>query len=270
MTLTEKIDEELSKFPSKDVKEIISEETGLTIEEVEAKMNEAAAANATGFPAPDFAVIAGTIDNGEGGEKEPEPPVDPQAAGRAKVRAIVSSHSSDFNISYDNENDEYSAEEIDKETENIIDGLDRQEDGQVTFKIAYLTKENATDRTYEKITNEQTGEEENGEETTDWNDYSLSPWYSLYGDGLNGITESVTVPLGTTLAEYKNQHLPNINYDNIFIYGEDFGSADSECGYRIAGKGTYISDFTEYDSKEYFLGDDTIILIRDLGDPEAN
>lgn len=46
------IAEALEKFPSEDIRELVAKETGLTVEEVSKKMNEAAKVYAKEFPAP--------------------------------------------------------------------------------------------------------------------------------------------------------------------------------------------------------------------------
>lgn len=49
--------EALQKFPSEDIRELVAEKTGLTVEEVSQKMNEAAKAESEDFPAADFTKI---------------------------------------------------------------------------------------------------------------------------------------------------------------------------------------------------------------------
>ena len=51
------ISEALQKFPSEDIRELVARETGLTVEEVSQKMNEAAKAVGDSFPAATFANI---------------------------------------------------------------------------------------------------------------------------------------------------------------------------------------------------------------------
>lgn len=51
------ISEALQKFPSEDIRELVARETGLTVEEVSQKMNEAAKAAGDSFPAATFANI---------------------------------------------------------------------------------------------------------------------------------------------------------------------------------------------------------------------
>lgn len=51
------ISEALQKFPSEDIRELVARETGLTVEEVSQKMNEAAKATGDSFPAATFANI---------------------------------------------------------------------------------------------------------------------------------------------------------------------------------------------------------------------
>lgn len=51
------ISEALQKFPSEDIRELVAKETGLTVEQVSEKMNEAAKVAGDDFPAVNFAVI---------------------------------------------------------------------------------------------------------------------------------------------------------------------------------------------------------------------
>lgn len=51
------ISEALQKFPSEDIRELVARETGLTVEEVSQKMNEAAKSAGNSFPAATFANI---------------------------------------------------------------------------------------------------------------------------------------------------------------------------------------------------------------------
>lgn len=53
------ISEALQKFPSEDIRELVAKETGLTVEQVSEKMNEAAKAAGDSFPAVDFALLKG-------------------------------------------------------------------------------------------------------------------------------------------------------------------------------------------------------------------
>lgn len=46
--------EALLKFPSEDIRELVAKETGLTVEEVSQKMNEAAKAAGDSFPSTNF------------------------------------------------------------------------------------------------------------------------------------------------------------------------------------------------------------------------
>lgn len=46
--------EALLKFPSEDIRELVARETGLTVEEVSEKMNEAAKAAGISFPSTNF------------------------------------------------------------------------------------------------------------------------------------------------------------------------------------------------------------------------
>ena len=49
--------EALQKFPSEDIRELVAKETGLTVEQVSEKMNEAAKAAGDNFPAENFALF---------------------------------------------------------------------------------------------------------------------------------------------------------------------------------------------------------------------
>lgn len=49
--------EALQKFPSEDIRELVAKETGLTVEQVSEKMNEAAKAAGISFPAKNFALF---------------------------------------------------------------------------------------------------------------------------------------------------------------------------------------------------------------------
>ena len=49
--------EALLKFPSEDIRELVAKETGLTVEQVSEKMNEAAKAAGISFPAENFALF---------------------------------------------------------------------------------------------------------------------------------------------------------------------------------------------------------------------
>lgn len=53
------ISEALQKFPSEDIRELVAKETGLTVEQVSEKMNEAAKAAGDSFPAETFALLKG-------------------------------------------------------------------------------------------------------------------------------------------------------------------------------------------------------------------
>ena len=46
--------EALQKFPSEDIRELVARETGLTVEQVSEKMNEAAKAAGVSFPSTNF------------------------------------------------------------------------------------------------------------------------------------------------------------------------------------------------------------------------
>ena len=46
--------EALQKFPSEDIRELVARETGLTVEQVSEKMNEAAKAAGISFPSTNF------------------------------------------------------------------------------------------------------------------------------------------------------------------------------------------------------------------------
>lgn len=103
------ISEALQKFPSEDIRELVAKETGLTVEQVSEKMNEAAKAAGDSFPAANFALFekgvitpkqyVGDLD-GDGED------------GTEADRAITA--------------------------ERVEEAIDTDKDGQITYKIGYL------------------------------------------------------------------------------------------------------------------------------------
>ena len=87
--------EALQKFPSEDIRDLVAKETGLTVEEVSQKMNEAAKAAGDSFPAATFANIkVSTIELNHGwipdldGDGEPNTEAD-RKLGAQKVKEAI-------------------------------------------------------------------------------------------------------------------------------------------------------------------------------------
>lgn len=107
------ISEALQKFPSEDIRELVARETGLTVEEVSQKMNEAAeAAKAAGdsFPAATFANI--------------------------KVSTIELTH----NWIPDLDGDGESNTEADRKlgAQKVKEAIDTDNDNKITYKVAVV------------------------------------------------------------------------------------------------------------------------------------
>lgn len=68
------ISEALQKFPSEDIRELVAKETGLTVEQVSERMNEAAKAAGDSFPAESFALLKGEETPKEVVEEDPPKP----------------------------------------------------------------------------------------------------------------------------------------------------------------------------------------------------
>lgn len=108
--------EALLKFPSEDIRELVARETGLTVEQVSEKMNEAAKAAGISFPSTSFVL-------------------------NETKSVIKPTESTDTNTSTDtsteDKNTESSTETDDMDA--ILKGyLDSNKDGKITYKIGYL------------------------------------------------------------------------------------------------------------------------------------
>ena len=104
------ISEALQKFPSEDIRELVAKETGLTVEQVSEKMNEAAKAAGDEFPAVNFALFE-------------------------TKSAITPKHSVDDldgDGEYDTEADKAIA------ANKVEAAVDTNKDGKITYKIGYL------------------------------------------------------------------------------------------------------------------------------------
>lgn len=104
------ISEALQKFPSEDIRELVAKETGLTVEQVSEKMNEAAKAAGDSFPAENFALFE-------------------------TKSAITPKHSVgdvDGDGEYDTEADKAIV------ANKIEAAVDTNKDGKITYKIGYL------------------------------------------------------------------------------------------------------------------------------------
>ena len=108
--------EALLKFPSEDIRELVARETGLTVEQVSEKMNEAAKTAGISFPSTSFVL-------------------------NETKSVIKPTESTDTNTSTDtsteDKNTESSTETDDMDA--ILKGyLDSNKDGKITYKIGYL------------------------------------------------------------------------------------------------------------------------------------
>lgn len=114
------ITEALEKFPSEDIRELVAKETGLTVEEVSQKMNEAAKAAGNDFPAANFAVF------------------------ETKKGGLNASDMSQYTGDLDGDGE--SNTESDKEiaAERVTEAIDSNNDGMITFKIGYLPESSSS------------------------------------------------------------------------------------------------------------------------------
>ena len=108
--------EALQKFPSEDIRDLVAKETGLTVEQVSEKMNEAAKTAGISFPSTSFVL-------------------------NETKSVIKPTESTDANTSTDtsteDKNTESSTETDDMDA--ILKGyLDSNKDGKITYKIGYL------------------------------------------------------------------------------------------------------------------------------------
>lgn len=104
------ISEALQKFPSEDIRELVAKETGLTVEQVSEKMNEAAKASSGDFPAANFALF--------------------------ETKSAITPKHSVGDVDGDGEYDT----EADKAiiAERVEEAIDTNKDGKITYKIGYL------------------------------------------------------------------------------------------------------------------------------------
>ncbi len=106
--------EALQKFPSEDIRELVAKETGLTVEEVSEKMNEAAKAYADEFPAPSLYI-----------EKKDDDV--------EKIKSkLVYGGDADGDGEYDTDNDRI------VKASQIKDEIDENEDKVITYKEAFI------------------------------------------------------------------------------------------------------------------------------------
>ena len=104
------ISEALQKFPSEDIRELVAKETGLTVEQVSEKMNEAAKAAGDSFPAVDFALF--------------------------ETKSAITPKNYVGDVDGDGE---YGTEADKAITANKVEAaVDTNKDGKITYKIGYL------------------------------------------------------------------------------------------------------------------------------------
>lgn len=108
------ITEALEKFPSEDIRELVARETGLTVEEVSKKMNEAAKAYADEFPAPSLYI-----------EKKDED------VERIKSK-LINGGDADDDGEYDTDNDRT------VKAGQIKNEIDENKDKVITYKEAFI------------------------------------------------------------------------------------------------------------------------------------
>lgn len=104
------ISEALQKFPSEDIRELVARKTGLTVEEVSQKMNEAAKAASDSFPAATFANI--------------------------KVSTIELKHSWIPDLNGDGESDTEADRKIG--AQKVKEAIDTDNDNKITYKVAVV------------------------------------------------------------------------------------------------------------------------------------
>lgn len=103
------ISEALQKFPSEDIRELVAKETGLTVEQVSEKMNEAAKAAGDSFPAANFALFE-------------------------KGVVIPKNYVGDL----DGDGKDGTEADIAITAERVEEAIDTDKDGKITYKIGYL------------------------------------------------------------------------------------------------------------------------------------
>lgn len=108
--------EALLKFPSEDIRELVARETGLTVEQVSEKMNEAAKTAGISFPSTNFVL------------NETKSVIEPTKSTDTNTNTDTST---------EDKNTESSTETDDMDT--ILKGqLDSNKDGKITFEVGYL------------------------------------------------------------------------------------------------------------------------------------
>lgn len=104
------ISEALQKFPSEDIRELVAKETGLTVEQVSEKMNEAAKAAGDSFPAANFALF--------------------------ETKGVITPKNYVGDLDGDGEADTEADRAI--TAERVEEAIDTDKDGKITYKIGYL------------------------------------------------------------------------------------------------------------------------------------
>lgn len=116
--------EALLKFPSEDIRELVARETGLTIEQVSEKMNEAAKTAGISFPSTNFVL------NETKSVIEPTDSTDTNTSTSTDTDTDTDTNNKDKNTESSAETDNMDA---------ILKGyLDSNKDGKITYKIGYL------------------------------------------------------------------------------------------------------------------------------------
>lgn len=106
--------EALQKFPSEDIRDLVAKETGLTVEQVSEKMNEAAKVAGVSFPSTNFVL------------NETKSVIEPTKS----TDTSTDTDTKDKNTESSTETDDMDA---------ILKGyLDSNKDGKITYKVGYL------------------------------------------------------------------------------------------------------------------------------------
>lgn len=108
------ISEALQKFPSEDIRELVAKETGLTVEQVSERMNEAAKAAGDSFPAVDFALF------------------------ETKKDGLKASDMKQYTDDLDDDGDANTESDKEIAAEKVTEAIDTNKDGKITYKIGYL------------------------------------------------------------------------------------------------------------------------------------
>ena len=103
------ISEAIQKFTSEDIRELVAKETGLTVEQVSEKMNEAAKAAGDSFPAANFVLFE-------------------------KGVVIPKNYVGDL----DGDGKDGTEADIAITAERVEEAIDTDKDGKITYKIGYL------------------------------------------------------------------------------------------------------------------------------------